>query len=507
MEIDDPLTTDREMAEMIQKVGSFYETNEAREQLGLEPKEDLEGEYGKAATEQPPQPQGETGGGLFSQRRDGDYRQMAEGYPISDRSECDGTVVKGPQGGLRCVPTGSGGSEESGASVSGPEDIPEGGFSDDELPNVVDDITPDANAVDEGDVTPESVGAMKQALPSDFEGSAFWEEPERDKPLPSKGQPVAFGDNVGVMTDIDGVGEDGLPENLVIETADGTQNVPPEDISHVFNEDADTDATDTEEEPVAESRDPQEIRENTTEKPDVADEVSQYVENAENPQSVGASFDDEIGIFGITKEEVVEEGVDVPRFSTSGANSEDQVKEFTENVVEARERGWLDGLEGGVKLPSNNLNLPEGAQGTFKPGVRNFAGEKIRDTNDRKAEININPDQNEEWDGEQQYIPFGPDEASKMEYAVSHEFGHSQHYNNLIEERDVTVEKIESDEFQSELQDEVREHKDAIAEEFSALAANNPFEFAADTFSALAVGADVSDEVLEAYDKIEGVTP
>jgi hypothetical protein len=158
-------------------------------------------------------------------------------------------------------------------------------------------------------------------------------------------------------------------------------------------------------------------------------------------------------------------------------------------------------------LPDNNLNLPEGAQGTFKPGVRNFTGEKIRDTDSRKAQININPDSVEEWDGEQKYVPFGPDEASKMEYAVSHEFGHSQHYNNLIEERGATVEEIESDEFQRELQDEMREHKDAIEEEFSALAANNPFEFAADTFSALAVGADVSDEVLEAYDKIGGVSP
>ncbi|AFH23016.1 hypothetical protein OSG_eHP40_00245 [environmental Halophage eHP-40] len=66
MEIDDPLTTDREMAEIISKVGSFYETNEAREKLGLEPKEDLEGEYGKAATpEQPPQPQGQDG--IFAQ--------------------------------------------------------------------------------------------------------------------------------------------------------------------------------------------------------------------------------------------------------------------------------------------------------------------------------------------------------------------------------------------------------------------------------------------------------
>lgn len=433
---------------------------------------------------------------------DADFRGLAEGYPIQDRSECDGQVVEGPRGGLRCIPPG-----EGGESVASPDDIPEGGFSDEELPGVVDDVTPDANAVDEGEVTPESVGAMEQALPSDFDQSAFWEP--ADNPLPNKGQPIATENGAGVMMDVE-ASDEGI-EGLVVMTPDGEETIDQSEVTHLFDEDADPtdgDGDDVVDEPTETSGDPDAIREAVSERPETSEEAAEFVERADSPQDAGASsFEDELAVFGITEEEVIEEGVNVPRFSAGGAKSEQQSQEFMEATIEARERGWMDGLEGGLNLPDNNLNLPEGAQGTFKPGVRNFAGEKIRDTDSRKAEININPDSVEEWDGEQEYVPFGPDEASKMEYAVSHEFGHSQHYNNLIEERGLTVEEIESDEFQSELQDDMREHKDAIEEEFSALAANNPFEFAADAFSALAVGADVSDEVLEAYDKIGGVSP
>jgi hypothetical protein len=353
---------------------------------------------------------------------------------------------------------------------------------------------------------------MQKALPDDFDGSAFWEQPEDDKPIPSKGQPLAVDGDMVVMDDIESIGDDGLPDELLVQTSEGEGTIAAENVSHVFNEDADPSPADTDQDTpdttdTADTADPDEIRESVSEVPDVSNEVDGYVERADSAGSVAASFEDEISVVGVTEEEIVDGDVDPPSFSTSGAKSMEQAEEFTESVVQARERGWLEGVDGEVKLPSSNLNLPEGAQGTFKPGVRNFAGDKIRDTDNRKAQVNINPDATDEWDGEQEYVPFGPDEASKMEYAVNHEFGHSQHYNNLIEQRDLTVEDIESDEFQRELQDEMREHSDAIEEEFSALAANNPFEFAADTFAALSVGADVSDEVLEAYDKIGGVTP
>jgi hypothetical protein len=46
MNLQDPITGDDEMASIIQQVGEYMETNEARQKLNLEPKEELEGEYG-----------------------------------------------------------------------------------------------------------------------------------------------------------------------------------------------------------------------------------------------------------------------------------------------------------------------------------------------------------------------------------------------------------------------------------------------------------------------------
>jgi hypothetical protein len=315
------------------------------------------------------------------------------------------------------------------------------------------------------------------------------------------------------MTDVTG---DFPDVRLQITTSDGEAEIPRSEVTHLLNEDATPDDSDSDSEgendvdiDVPDNMlDPQEVRENVSDRPDVSAEVQEFAENADTPQSIGtASFEDEIAVFGFTTDEIVEGDVDVPSFSASGAKTQDQAEEFMAATLEARERGWMDNLDGELQLPSSNLNLPAGATGTFLPGVRNFAGEKIFDTENRNAKININPEKSQEWTGEQEYIPFGPDTASKMEYVMSHEFGHHQHYNNLIEERGMSVDDIESDEFQSELQSRLSEYEDVIEEDFSAFTANSPFEFAADMFSALSLGADVSDESIEAYERIGGAVP
>lgn len=109
VKLNDPMTGKEEMADLIQKVGAYMETNEARQKLDLEPKEELEGDFGKP--EQANDDEGFGGGGFFS---DDGMRQLQEipdnAYPIQDRSECDGQVVTGPRGGLKCIPEEDGGS-------------------------------------------------------------------------------------------------------------------------------------------------------------------------------------------------------------------------------------------------------------------------------------------------------------------------------------------------------------------------------------------------------------
>jgi hypothetical protein len=394
--------------------------------------------------------------------------------------------------------------------ATGLDDIGEGDGGD--VPPDIDAI-PDIETVRDGEVTSASVREMSEGLPNDVEQSAYWKSAP-ENPVPSKGQPVVTqGDETGIMLDVTG---DFPDHSLVLMTGDGETETPSGEITHLFDRDADPSEGEvgqdqTEENPTdpsPPSMTPDEIRTSVSVTPDVSDEVDEYAENADSPQMIGnASFEDEIGVFGITKEEVVEEGVDVPRFSASGASSEDQARNFMEATLQARERGWMDDLDGGIKMPSGNLDLPAGALGTFKPGIRNFAGEEIRSTERRKAEINISADLTTEWDGKQEYIPFGPETASALKYTVNHEFGHHLHYKNLIEERGYTVNEVESDEVHNELRDQLREYEDEITDEFSAHQAYNAFEFAADTFAALSVGADVSDEVLEAYEKIGGVVP
>jgi hypothetical protein len=64
-----------DMAEIINKVGDWMETNEAREMLNLEPKDELEGEYGKPEDAQP-----DDAGGLFNEAVD----KATENRELSD---------------------------------------------------------------------------------------------------------------------------------------------------------------------------------------------------------------------------------------------------------------------------------------------------------------------------------------------------------------------------------------------------------------------------------------
>jgi len=295
----------------LNEIAPYLTTNEVRSELDREPAEDEDIGESFREPREVEQPEGQPGeeegggiGGLFSAPR----ALQTRGNPIQDPDECGGTVIEGPQGGLRCIPEGEGGEEDGGTatpSVDGPNDIPEGGFSDEELVDVVDDVVPDTSDIRDGEVTPEKVDAMAQALPSDFDESVFWEEPDVEKPLPNKAKPLVANGTVGVMDDIDGIGDDGLPENLVVQTADGETRVPPEDVSHIFDEDADpaeSEDGDTEDTDSTEAADPEEIRGSVSERPDVTDEASGFVERADEPQAVGrSSFEDEIAVFGITK--------------------------------------------------------------------------------------------------------------------------------------------------------------------------------------------------------------
>lgn len=117
---------------------------------------------------------------LANTEADTDFRSLAEGYPISDRSECDGQVVEGPRGGLRCIPPGESGdksdttdgevnapNEESAEQISRINEIVNDDMADwkkrDELSNVVEDNTP-VGSVRFDDFTPEQASQVSETL-------------------------------------------------------------------------------------------------------------------------------------------------------------------------------------------------------------------------------------------------------------------------------------------------------------------------------------------------------
>ncbi|WLW38150.1 hypothetical protein [Halorubrum tailed virus BLv36] len=135
-----------DMAELIQKVGDYMTANEVRSKLDMEPLEDDEkGEaFQTPADEEAPE---DEGGGLFgSAPSDTDFRGLAEGYPIDDRSECDGQVVEGPRGGLRCIPGGDSGGSSGSSNV---QDVLDSDATDDEKRNELESIVSDNSTVEE----------------------------------------------------------------------------------------------------------------------------------------------------------------------------------------------------------------------------------------------------------------------------------------------------------------------------------------------------------------------
>lgn len=110
-----------DLADLIAKIGDYMTNAEIREKLDLAPIEDeeLAESYRspKAVEEAEEEPDDGGMGGLFgSSPSDTDFRELqTRGHPISNPDECDGQVIEGPQGGLRCIPEG----EESGDTGDG----------------------------------------------------------------------------------------------------------------------------------------------------------------------------------------------------------------------------------------------------------------------------------------------------------------------------------------------------------------------------------------------------
>ena len=71
---------------------------------------------------------------------------LAEGYPIDDRSECDGQVVEGPRGGLRCIPGGDSGASSGSSNV---QDVLDSDAPDDEKRNELESIVSENSSVEE----------------------------------------------------------------------------------------------------------------------------------------------------------------------------------------------------------------------------------------------------------------------------------------------------------------------------------------------------------------------
>jgi hypothetical protein len=114
MQIKPFLDDKSDMAEYIDRVGKYMRNEDVVEKLDLPTIDDEE----MAESYRPPkqieeaEEEDQQQGGLFGSDPSGTgFRRLAEGYPISDPSECNGSVVEGPQGGLRCIPSGQGGGE------------------------------------------------------------------------------------------------------------------------------------------------------------------------------------------------------------------------------------------------------------------------------------------------------------------------------------------------------------------------------------------------------------
>jgi len=504
--LGDPLEDIGDMADVITQIGDHLTNDEIRQKLDMAPHEDEEiGEsYRTPADVEAPEDEGGGMEGLFREARALAVPDSA--IPIDSRSEAPegAQIVTGDRGGLYYLPAGEGGESDNGATVDVTEP-PEGGFDDSQVLENMEQLTPTAEDVDAGEVNPENVAQMSESLPNDREESRLWAEFENGD-VPNKGGIIATGDTVGVMTDI--ANPEDFPDiDFVVTTPDGEDTIDSNDVTHTFDE---TGASLDEPEPEAERtlperRDANELREEITERVNTTDEATELLDNLESPQEL-RSFDNWKAFHDITDSDIVDGDRDPPDLDMNTDDAQ-LAQEATQTLVEMRERGMLSDNLSKIGVTQHSLDVPEGAQGAFNPGVRDISGEIVKSTENRSPEVFIRENSVGDWGGMQDHVPVDIDDVSHTEYAMYHEMGHHQHYENMIKNNGQDIEDLESDELNKELKEELRPVKDEITEEFSALDAEQPMEFAADMYASLAVGEDFSDELLEAYSGIGGVMP
>lgn len=374
----------------------------------------------------------------------------------------------------------------------------------------VESVLPSANEARDGEVSSQQVQQIEQELPGLENGA--WDEVGDEGFIPNIAEVVATQEGVGVFMEPVG---DYPNHDLKVMTADGEKVVSQDETSHVFQpgsegsgESESSGSNEDEGSVIDVEREPEDVIENVSESPS-QDRLVEEASNFAHDEGAQLGFEERKEIAQVTDEEIVNENRELPKIGALGADDEQQSRQFYAKVIEARERGWLDHTTGTVSMQDGGLHLPDRASGVFRPGVRDISGDIQLPTSERNPDVYVNSDDAFEWDGETEYLPIDEGDADKIDYVVSHEFGHSEHYRNLIENHDMSVEEIESDEFNSDMRDVMAEYSDEIEDEFGALASECPFEFAADVFSVISMsGVDaVSDEVLEAYTKIGGVAP
>jgi hypothetical protein len=166
----DPFLDDKtDMASLIQSVGDYLRADEVRDMLGRSEIEDEEIGQGFQTPAEQEKPEEEQGGGLFgSSPSDTDFRSLQQrGNPISDPSECNGTVIEGPQGGLRCIPDGEAGGEETQEAQQEIRDIVESDLEGEELKNELEESVSEitgAETVDMQNFSDEQAAKTSEAL-------------------------------------------------------------------------------------------------------------------------------------------------------------------------------------------------------------------------------------------------------------------------------------------------------------------------------------------------------
>ena len=157
----DPFLDERDnVADLINKIGEYMTTAEVRDKLDLPPLEDEEIAQSyrspESVEEAEEEDQGGDMGGLFgSAPSDTDFRSLeTRGHPISDPDECNGQVIEGPQGGLRCIPEGGGSSDESVSDAqSQVQEVAESDMSGEELKDELSGVVSETTGAENVDLS------------------------------------------------------------------------------------------------------------------------------------------------------------------------------------------------------------------------------------------------------------------------------------------------------------------------------------------------------------------